>query len=162
MPENSVNSIRNPHHEKALSAEDLKLNRKIIVFNRQYGGVEFTVVSEPHLGYISHERTFPRQEKTLVVVTLLNKNGEQANRPLGDMGVTPYEHTDPPSWNPSNFTIDANDQPLLPEPCITLADNLHHNIGLRQKVRLIDQREDPLGTLSSKDLEFHRTIHTQF
>jgi hypothetical protein len=101
---------KNPLHPSALRMRDMRLGKQVLVFNTQFGHVV-------HRGTIVREPYILRDElgSTLVVDIRAAGTGHVSDSFLADMGVVPYDGSFVWGWNPTNFTISAQKQHLLPQ-----------------------------------------------
>ena len=110
---------KNPIHPSALSLNDIRPGRRVIMFNREQGITnEGFVVSKP---YMADQRLLVGgpSRYTLFLGIRSVSTGDFNEYLLSNMGVIPYYWPSDlirPSWNRFSFIVDARKRHLLPEP----------------------------------------------
>lgn len=113
---------RSPLHPNALTSSEMTVGRKIIIFNRGFGILDRTTVVEgPHLSKVRPGLLAGIHQFRAITVKSVFESGAsyQDERSCADAGLEPYSGI---HWNDRNFTIDASDEHLLPEPDKALAE----------------------------------------
>lgn len=91
---------RSPLHLKALTADDLTVDRHILLVDRQRGVQGECIVTEgPH--------TSSQHGNKLVVTVEYSRTGMIDELPLDDLGVSPY---DGGSWSFYHYVLDVADR----------------------------------------------------